>query len=102
MTIILWIIIYILKLIISDKNLIGGVYPLKNYNWENLTKDKNGNLINNSIEKILQRKNSSQFKDIISDEDMIQFNLLRYNVNYLNNNLKIFFIKSNQLIIELL
>ena len=80
----------ILKLIMSDKNLIGGVYPLKNYNWEDLVKEKNKDTPNtNIINSLIQRKNNSQFKDIISDEDMVRFNVLRYNINYFTNNLNI-------------
>jgi len=81
----------ILKLIISDKNLVGGIYPLKNYNWADLLVDKNdpNNPSPNVIQKWIQRKNNSQFKDIVSDESMLQFNLVRYNVNYLDNTLNI-------------
>jgi hypothetical protein len=73
----------IIKLLLSDKSLIGGVYPLKKYNWNVLTEDKN------SINNILERKNKSQLKDIISDENMIQHNLLKYNINFLDNVLTI-------------
>jgi len=81
----------ILKLLIADKNLVGGIYPLKNYNWNDLIKDKKdpSNTNPNMVNKWIERKNNSQFKDCISDESIIQFNLLRYNVNYLNNNLNI-------------
>ena len=81
----------ILKLIISDKNLVGGIYPLKNYNWSDLLTDKKdpSNPSPNMIQQMIQRKNASQFKDIISDENMVQFNMLRYNVNYLDNTLNI-------------
>lgn len=81
----------ILKLIISDKNLVGGIYPLKNYNWSDLLTDKKdpSNTSPNMIQQMIQRKNASQFKDIISDENMVQFNMLRYNVNYLDNTLNI-------------
>jgi hypothetical protein len=81
----------ILKLLIADKNLVGGIYPLKNYNWNDLIKDRKdpSNTNPNMVNKWIERKNNSQFKDCISDESIIQFNLLRYNVNYLNNNLNI-------------
>jgi hypothetical protein len=80
----------IIKLILSDKYLIGGVYPLKNYNWEDLVKDKSKDTQNTkTIDNWIQRKNNSQFKDIISDEDMVRFNVLRYNINYFTNNLNI-------------
>ncbi len=73
----------ILKLLIADKYLIGGVYPLKKYNW-NILLDKNTN-----VEKMLQRKNASQLRNVISDENMIQHNLLKYNTNFLNSVLTI-------------
>jgi len=73
----------ILKLMISKKNVVGGIYPLKNYNWSKLT--NNQNIIN----ELIAKKDNSQFSNIISDESMIQYNLLKYNVNYLSNQLKI-------------
>ena len=79
----------ILKLIISDKNIVGGIYPLKNYNWSDLLANKKNPTNPNVVSDMIKRKNSSQFKDIISDENMIQYNLVRYNVNYLNNTLNI-------------
>jgi hypothetical protein len=81
----------ILKLMISDKNLVGGIYPLKNYNWSDLLVDKKNpaNPSPNTVQQMIERKNNSQFKDIISDESMVQFNLVRYNVNYLDSTLNI-------------
>jgi hypothetical protein len=73
----------ILKLMISDKPIIGGIYPLKNYNWKKLTSDPN------SVGKIIERKNNSQFASVIDDESMIQYKLLHYNVNYLSATLNI-------------
>ncbi len=81
----------ILKLVISDKNLVGGIYPLKNYNWNDLIVDKKdpSNMSPNVIQQWINRKNASQFKDIVSDESIVQFNMVRYNVNYLDNTLNI-------------
>ena len=81
----------ILKLVISDKNLVGGIYPLKNYNWSDLLVDKKDpkNPNPNTVQQWIQRKNASQFKDVISDESIVQFNMVRYNVNYLDNTLNI-------------
>jgi hypothetical protein len=73
----------ILKLVLSDKELIGGIYPLKNYDWSKLATNQN------YISQILQKKNQSQLASIITDEQMIQHNLLKYNVNYLGNVLQI-------------
>lgn len=79
-----WDPIDIVKLIISDKALVGGAYPLKKYNWNTIIDNEN-----NSIEKIIKRKNNSQLKDTITNEQMIQFNLVNYNLNYLDNYLTI-------------
>ena len=77
-----WDPIDIMKLIISDKGLVGGVYPLKRYTWEKLND-------NDFIKNTIERKNKSQLKDVITNENMIQYNLLKYNVNFLDNVLKI-------------
>lgn len=66
----------VIKLIVSDKGLIGGVYPLKRYFWEGITKDPN------RVAALIAKKNNSQLKNLVSDEDMIQHNLLKYNLNY--------------------
>jgi hypothetical protein len=73
----------ILKLMISNKNIIGGIYPLKNYNWSKIANNPN------SINELIEKKNNSQFKNIISNENMLQYNLLKYNVNYLSTTLNI-------------
>jgi len=84
-----WDPIDILKLLLADKGLIGGIYPLKNYNWSNLIKDNNNPYNSNVVQSMLMRKNESILKDLVSDESMIQYNMLRYNVNYLNNSIQI-------------
>lgn len=79
----------ILKLLIADKHIIGGVYPLKHYCWDKLIKDQlnpyNSNIVNSWIE----HKKSTQLKDSIPDELYVQNKLLLYNVNYLDNYLNI-------------
>ena len=75
----------ILKLIVCNKALCGGVYPLKHYYWERLT----ANPEKNFIKDVLERKKKSDFHAHVSDELMIQHNLLRYNINYNNNVLSI-------------
>jgi hypothetical protein len=77
-----WEPIDILKLIISNKNIVGGVYPLKKYNWNKLLEP-------NAIEKMIERKDKSKLANVITDESMIQHNLLKYNVNYIDSYLKI-------------
>jgi len=73
----------ILKLFLSDKCLCGGVYPLKHYYWEKLTKE------DNVVKKWIEKKNESQFNSTVSDEKAIQYNLLKYNINYIDNVLNI-------------
>ena len=84
-----WDPIDILKLLISNKPLIGGVYPLKHHHWEKLVKDPQNPYNSNMVQTLINKKNNSQFKDSISDVDMIQYSMVNYNVNYLSNTLKI-------------
>uniref|UniRef100_A0A6C0I1B7 Uncharacterized protein n=1 Tax=viral metagenome TaxID=1070528 RepID=A0A6C0I1B7_9ZZZZ len=79
----------IIKLLLADKSLIGGIYPLKNYNWSKLVKDDGNPYNSNIIQSWITKKNNSILKDILSDEAMIQNNLLNYNINYLGNSIKI-------------
>jgi hypothetical protein len=78
-----------IKLMVSNKQLVGGIYPLKNYNWSELIKDKQNPFNSNAVQTIISRKNQSQFKNLISDEEMLQYNLLKYNVNYITPSLSI-------------
>jgi len=77
----------IFKLLLSNKHLVGGVYPLKSYNWDTLVKDPTNPYNSNVVQTLINKKNQSQFKDSISDSDMVQYNMVKYNVNYLNNTL---------------
>lgn len=79
----------ILKLVIADKAIVGGIYPLKHYNWNKLVNDANNPYNSNIIQSWIQKKNGSQLKGLISDEDTVKYNLLSYNVNYLENHLSI-------------
>jgi hypothetical protein len=73
----------ILKLVLSGKELCGGFYPLKNYNWNDLISKDSSN--SNPIQTMLLRKQASQFRDIITDEEMVQYNLVKYNMNLIDN-----------------
>ncbi len=81
-----WNPIDIIKLLLSQKDIIGGIYPLKNYNWNRLVPNETNR---DQIEKLLQKKNNSHLKDIISDEETIQNSLLKFNVNYLSREVSI-------------
>jgi hypothetical protein len=77
----------IFKLILSEKALVGGVYPLKNYFWDKmLPSAQNPNPVEKWLEK---RENSEHLKSICTEADMIQHNLLKYNINYKSNFLEI-------------
>jgi len=78
-----WDPINIIKLIIANKPVIGGIYPLKNYDWDKIIDNKNF-----FTEKI-ENKNKSPFSDIITDRETIQHNLLNYNVNFIKNQIDI-------------
>lgn len=77
----------IIKLVLSGKPLVGGIYPLKKYNWDKLLKDPQNPFNTNVVQSILNRKNASQLASLITDETTIQSNLLKYNVNYLETTL---------------
>ena len=79
----------VIKLLMSDKELLGGIYPLKRYNWDRILKDPLNPYNTNLIQDLLSRKTSSQLKDMISDELMVRCNLVDYNVNYLSSNVRI-------------
>ena len=76
-----WDPIDILKLFIGDKDVIGGIYPMKSYNWDKLTNP-------DYIQQQLQKKKNNFFKDT-PDSVMIQHGLLDYNLNYKSKNLSI-------------
>jgi hypothetical protein len=74
----------IIKLILADKNIIGGVYPIKNYDWSKLV-----NPDKDIVKEWIDKKNGSQLSTTMSDQDMVQHRLMRYNLNYLGNTLEI-------------
>lgn len=83
---IIWSPVDILKLILSEKDLCGGIYPLKHYHWNKLAA---GGAQQNVVQQWIDKKNASQLRDYVSDEDIIKYNMVRYNVNYVSNYLKI-------------
>lgn len=71
----------VIKLIISDKDLIGGIYPKKKYDFNKLINDKE------YINHLLEVKEKYQIN--IDNEHIVKSNLVSYNLNYKNNNLSI-------------
>lgn len=79
----------VLKLLLHDRDVIGGIYPLKKYHWDRLIQDTTNPYNSNPVKTMLLKKEQSLLKNVVTDEEYIQQNLLRYNVNYLNENTKI-------------
>jgi len=77
-----WQPIDIIKLMISDKGLVGGVYPIKHYDWTKLMQGS-------TPADWIALKNRSQLRGMISDEDFIQHRMMRYNINHLNTTIEI-------------
>ena len=73
----------ILKLLVADKHIVGGIYPIKNYEFDKLAANPN------ATNEILARKNKSQLKDAFSNKEYLQTNMVRYNINYVSNMLEI-------------
>jgi len=74
----------ILKLVLADKNIVGGVYPIKNYEWNKLIEPGK-----NIPKEWVDKKNSSQLSASMSDQDFIQHRMMRYNLNYISNTLEV-------------
>jgi hypothetical protein len=64
-------------------NIFGGIYPIKNYEFDKLAANPN------ATNEILARKNKSQLKDAFSNKEYLQTNMVRYNINYVSNMLEI-------------
>jgi hypothetical protein len=79
----------ILKLLIADKAVVGGVYPLKHYHWDKLVSDPMNPYRSDIVQSWIKTKNTSQLKGLVNDETFIQNKLLTYNINYLGNYLSI-------------
>lgn len=71
----------IIKLILTDKLIIGGIYPKKKYEFNKII--QNPSIITNWIEK------KNVIDSNISNEIILKNNLLNYNLNYLSSNLHI-------------
>ena len=88
---IMWNPLDLFKMILADRGVLGGIYPLKKYNWNKLTTEEGGGVgTANAMQSIQNRYNhSSVLQSHMDLEYMIQSNLLSYNVNYLNSHLHI-------------
>ncbi len=80
-----WVPTDILKLLIADKSIIGGIYPFKKYNLDKLIPTEEHP---NQVQDMINVKNNSHLHEI-NDKDAIEMNLLTYNVNYNTKEVKI-------------
>jgi hypothetical protein len=78
---IIWNPIDIIKLILSDELVIGGLYPKKAYKFDKLTSEPS------VITQWIDKKN--QIDPNIPNDTIIRNNLLDYNLNYKSTNLEI-------------
>ena len=79
----------LLRLLINDKDVVGGIYPLKKYHWERIIGDPANHYNSNPVQTMLQRRETSISRDGVSKEEYVQHNLLRYNVNYLSERMEL-------------
>jgi hypothetical protein len=84
-----WKVYDIVKLIVSDSPLIGGIYPLKKYNWKKLFIDTENPYNSNVIQQLLSQKKKNELLSSMTDEELIRCSLVDYNVNYINNALHV-------------
>lgn len=75
----------ILKLLIADKPIVGGIYPLKSYNFDKLVPTEENP---NPAQQMISAKNDSYINHI-NDIDTLEMNILKYNVNYISKEVKI-------------
>ena len=79
-----WSPIDVFKLVLSDKSIVGGIYPIKSYEWHKLA-----DTTKNATKEWIDIKNKSELKHLITDQDMVQHRMMRYNLNYLSPQLEI-------------
>lgn len=79
----------ILKLILANKPIIGGVYPIKRYDWNKLIKNPKYPNSSNIVQSMLENYDSSILQKTMPNDQVIESLLLNYNLNYLDNNLHI-------------
>ena len=75
----------ILKLLIADKPIVGGIYPLKTYNFDKLVPNEENP---NPAQLMISAKNNSHI-NTTNDVDTLEMNILTYNVNYISKEVKI-------------
>ena len=74
----------VVKLLLSDKALVGGMYPVKKYMWDRLVSPNGENV----IQEWIDRKNNTALRNM-DNLEFIQNRLLRYNVNHISGKAEI-------------
>ena len=74
----------VVKLLLADRPLVGGIYPVKKYMWDRLIPTNGENVIQNW----LNRKNETILKEM-DNVEFIQNRLLRYNINHISQTAEI-------------
>lgn len=72
----------VFRLMMDDKGLVGGVYPLKRYMWDRILPAKEKG-VKSAVDEILERREKTALKNVVGELDMIKCNLVNYNLNYL-------------------
>jgi hypothetical protein len=72
-----WEPIDIVKLILAGRQLVGGVYPFKQYYFDRINKD---------FLKHIKDSNNTPLSNKIKPDEFFEHNLLKYNLHYLNDN----------------
>lgn len=72
----------VLRLLLSEKDLCGGAYPIKNYFWRRLIEDPLNPYATGIVDQWIAAKKESTFAPFLTDEDMVRSRLLRYNANF--------------------
>jgi hypothetical protein len=84
-----WTAVDIMKLVMNDKALSGGCYPLKKYDFAKLLSDPLNQYNTNVVQSIISRKEKSFLKDSISNEEMLRWNLVKYNLNHISDTVRV-------------
>lgn len=73
-----WQALDVLKLLLHNKNVVGGAYPLKNYNWNRL----DGELGHENLRKWIHENTTNPLWKNISNEKCIRYHLVNYNIAF--------------------
>jgi hypothetical protein len=82
-----WSVYDVIKLILAKKPVIGGAYPIKNYNWSKLIDAKDPD--RNVVKEWIENRNATEIHLPMDNATFIQNKLLRYNINYKSNTMEI-------------